>query len=397
MEIKKFSEMTFDKVNEVLIHPDFSTVTEDGHYIIIALQKFVYFCEWDNDEIIQNVAKNINKTLNIKFKLNIDNDFLSIVQEIKDYLPNVLVFDYDMNNSNTLNFEIINEFQQDINSSKYFIDVLKFLKEILNINTIHIVESIENVDGSDSDMLENYYIIDTLIEEWEKDIKYRKLAKYVYHGTSLKYLKNILNVGLRPNLSNSNYMHITHKNRIFLTSDKTNAMFHANKAARNTNAPPIILKIDTTNLDLSKIDFDYDFYVNYISDRDNFMGNNKTQKNYNPKTLSHLKNKYIGSTYRKFSYIGSILPKNIIEIYYNLDNNYFDFDSSINKEEFKDFLEMYDYLRDITDMSCDKYVLDKSYYEEIKQELEEEDINELGEIQENRKILLFEDHAKKGN
>jgi hypothetical protein len=390
MLIKKISEYDFDKINEVLIHPDFSTVTEDGNYIIIALQKYVYFCEYDNDEIMQKIAKIINDTLNVKFKLDVDGSFLDILQEIKDYLPNCLVFEYDMNNSDTLKINIDNEFNQDVNSSKYFIDVLKFLKQVLNVNLLISVEAINNITNYELDMLENHYSIDILIENWEKDIKYRKLTNYVYHGTSMEYLENILKIGLRPNFSPSNFKFTQHKNRIFLTSDKTSAMYYANNTATMTKTPPIILEIETSGIDQAKIDFDFDFYINYIDAKHNFFKDDKT--NYNPKTLAHLKNKYIGSTYRKFSYMGSINPKYIEKIYYNFDQNTYDFYNVIDKENFKDFLNMYNDLIDNgVELTHLNYKFDKVYYNDLLHN------NELEEVQENKKILLFEDYAKKWN
>jgi hypothetical protein len=397
MEIIKYSGF----INELILHPDFNDVKDSEECTIIAFRKYIYIVDDYDVKGIVRIYTDILKelgTYNSESK-NIKNEEISdLLRDLQENYPNVVIFRYETSTPDTLMIDVYDEFTQDINSSKFFIDVIKELKNKLGVDTIVMYET---VGYSTEETIEKRIFINNLIDAFTKEVQYRKIPKYVYHGTSVKYLSKILKLGLRANLSPSNFKNVKHKNYIFLTGEKTSAIFHAFKAGSVTNMPPIVIQIDTSGLDLSKIDFDYDFFKTYIGDKGDHELYSKIEPNYvsdKNEVLKYLKNKYIGSTYRKFGYNGSIMPKFITKIYYNLTNEFNDFNDSLdNKKEIDEFLEMVDFFQGIDMLSSSEYNFDDYYYQEMKDELEEnKEVQEEEPAQiEESKIIKFKTYARK--
>jgi len=397
MEIIKFSHF----LNELLFHPDFNDVKKSEECTIIAFRKYIYIVDDYDVKGIVRIYTDILKelgTYNSESK-NIKNEEISdLLRDLQENYPNVVIFHYETNNPDTLKIDVYDEFTQDINSSKFFIDVIKELKNKLGVDTI---EMYETVGYSNDETIEKRIYINNLIENFTKEVQFRKIPKYIYHGTSVKYLANILKLGLRANLSPSNFKNVKHKDYIFLTGEKNSAIFHADKSGSVTNMPPVIIEIDTTGLDLAKIDFDYDFFKTYIGDKGDHEIYSKIEPNYisdKNEVLKYLKNKYIGSTYRKFGYSGTVMPKFITKIYYNLTNEYNDFNDLLdNKKEIDEFFEMIHFFQELDMLSFNDYNLDTYYYQEIKDEMEENaevQEEEPAQVEEN-KIIKFKTYARK--
>lgn len=390
-------------VNEVLMHPEFNKFKNDEDYYIIAFQKYIYLIEDEDVEQLKKVFysiidksgmdNDINMSVNLK---HLDEeDFSEIKTFIKENLPNAIILGY-RGGSDSIMLDITNPFQQDYQSSKYFIDTLKTVKKELKVEWLEVYEMEFDFEGHEIE-LEDRFFIDNLIDTFDKELKYKKMPKMVYHGTALEHLQRINKVGLRPSKDNTNFgkMDISHDDRIFLTSTKNDAFFYAFNAANNTNTPPIILEIDSSGIDTHKVDFDFDFYKMFVGyDDDHKYSKIGKQPSYesNPKVFSHLKNKYVGATFRKFAYKGAIMPKYLEALYYNTNNHIEnEFRNRLPKEEFDDMIDMYDYFDDIGIATDDQsYSLDFDYYEELKREAEEIEEEEMSE----NKIYTFNRYVK---
>lgn len=396
MEIIKFN----DFLNEVILHPDFNSIKESEECTIIAFRKYIYIVDdYDTKGIIRIYTDILKELGTYKGETeDIKNEEVSnLIRDLQENYPNVVIFHYETSTPDTLKIDVYDEFTQDINSSKFFIDVIKELKNKLGVDTL---EMYETVGYNNTETIEKRVYIDNLIDSFTKEVQFRKIPKYVYHGTSVKYLENILKLGLRPNISPSNFKNIKHKNYSFLTGEKTSAMFHAGKAGNINNMPPVIIEIDTSGIDISKIDFDYDFFKTYIGDKGDHEIYSKIEPHYisdKNEVLKYLKNKYIGSTYRKFGYGGVIMPKFITKIYYNSSNEYNDFNDYSLKEEFKKFLEMVDFFNNVDMLSFNDYNFDPYYYQEMKDEMEtEEEVQEEEPVQmEESKILKIKKYVNR--
>jgi hypothetical protein len=84
-----------------------------------------------------------------------------------------------------------------------------------------------------------------------------QIPQVVYHGTSAKYLSNILRVGLTPKPEQSNYPRLVrHEDLIFFTSKFEEARIHAVHTSEITKDDPVVLEL--TIPDKAKIVADWD-------------------------------------------------------------------------------------------------------------------------------------------
>lgn len=140
-----------------------------------------------------------------------------------------------------------------------------------------------------------------------------KLPKYVYHGTSVKNVPGILRKGLRADPNKTNFA-VKHTKYVFLTSVFANAEFYADMASKGKDINAI-LKIDTSKIDINKINFDYDFYHDYVGQGNEYYNKMKQpwdQENY---LLRNKSNINPGAKYAKFGYDGIIYPEAVVSIY----------------------------------------------------------------------------------
>lgn len=170
-------------------------------------------------------------------KINIKNDFIDL-NELINYLtenkPYILTA--YINNNKIYIDGVNNEFRH----SNISHDLKKIKKEL----NMPIVLTFAN----------DFYFNDINEVQIDTDIDLNNIT--YYHGTSIKYLNDILRKGLMPNPSNNNYKNIKHNKDIFLTLNKEKAFEHSRKTAMNTNSYPII--IETKIPDKAKLNIDYD-------------------------------------------------------------------------------------------------------------------------------------------
>lgn len=344
-------------LNEVLLNPDYNTKSDD--MIIISFKKYIYYIEYNADD-------NYLDKLFSDLGLDVDGiEYDEITQVIMEKLPSAIVFSYK--GSDTLDIYRSMNYTFDHNISHHFMETLKTLKKELGVKYIDICENYL-VGDQEHDHSETINI-NILLNNFTKDLKVRKLPDVVYHGTCTKNINNILKLGLMPKTGKSNFKRIYHENDyIFLSTDIKDSIFYSTNSAEQTKSFPIVLEIDTTCIDPDNVDFDYDFYVEFIGDGNEYFDELKSTENYKEKQnlLQELKDKYIGATYRKFSYKKRIPTKYIKKIYYLSDGDG-DFSDYYNNQDFDDFLEMISYVEEFGyEYLVDKQTLDefKSYQDE---------------------------------
>lgn len=332
-------------LNEILIHPDYSNIDKENNekYIIISYDKYIYMVSEDMD--IEENEEYINT-----FKKLFDHDFDDIedlISYLREERADVIILEWDLNEDDVLKYSPSDRYNIDYNVSKQFIETIKTLKKELNVEFVSVFENyMDNDDYKDEN--KEYIFIDSIISNFNKDLKVTKLPKIVYHGTDSDSLMKILKIGIRPNRNKSNFKDVYKDNDyIYLSSNKVDSIYYANMSSNISKSFPVILEIDTSCIDIDKIDKDYDFYTDYIGKGNDYFDRiyNKSKTIYSRETkqfLYNLHDKYIGATYRKFSYKGSILPKYITKIYYK-QNIESDFDWKYSKEDFDTFMKIIDY------------------------------------------------------
>jgi len=119
-----------------------------------------------------------------------------------------------------------------------------------------------------------YYGGDDEFEASRHEIRGR-VAKTMFHGTSTKYLGDILKTGLRPGVSETNYKDIAHSDLIFFTSRFDEARAHAVHTADKVGDDPMIVEFSLQ--DEAKLVPDYD--INNKSEQTNVYDyiSNKTR------------------------------------------------------------------------------------------------------------------------
>jgi len=362
-----------DFLNEVLIHPEWIEHLDNKNYIIISYNKYIYILDekkLEKEDYLLKFLKELNNEHILKEYLENINyyDLLTIIRE---KLPNIIIFNWDLKNGNLNNIDYYvssSEFKIDINISKQFIETLKVLRWKLFIEYIKCYESyiVYDQEQENTELLH----IETVIENFSKDIEVRKLPKKIYHGTSTRVINEILKIGIRRN-QKSNFKNIYRFCKyLFFTSSIIEATFYADNSARKTKSYPVILEIDSSCIDIDKVEKDYDFYVDYINQGNEYFDDLYSNQIYTESEpqLIHLHNKYIGATYRKFSYKANIYPKYITKIYFQSEING-KFDDYVEQDQFDDFLEMVDMYNDGV---FEEIPLNLEIWEEEKRYLEEE-------------------------
>lgn len=150
----------------------------------------------------------------------------------------------------------------------------------------------------------------------QKDEIKNIIPDIAYHGTTTKYLDNILKFGIRPNESKTNYKGVQHENLIFFSTRIEEAMSHAVNASDKKGGYPVIIEFRISDKDLIIADFDAE------SD----TGNNKYYPQFKKTDYSLVRNKRMIDDPLKFSkeigvygYKGNIKPNNFIYLYINDD------------------------------------------------------------------------------
>ncbi len=91
----------------------------------------------------------------------------------------------------------------------------------------------------------------------------KKLAKKTfYHGTSTTYIESMLKIGLKPNPGSTQFDNIEHDDKVFITTERDKAMFHASHSALRNNSFPVIIELRIP--DEAKLVSDYDVVIDTL-------------------------------------------------------------------------------------------------------------------------------------
>jgi hypothetical protein len=202
-------------------------------------------------------------------------------------------------------------------------------------------------------------------EEEETTSKYKiqgQIAKEMYHGTTDKYLENLLKMGLRPGVRKTNYDAISHPNAVFFTSrfeeaahhavhtnnktksDGGNAVIPMGAAAQRSfyqslSGKPVVLKLKVPDQSLLIPDYDIDVgaenvHYDYISQK---LRNRSREYGAKMPGKSFSLSKEFGI----YGYKGRIPPNHIVGIAVALEETEYpevsDF-VSLSREETKNYL-----------------------------------------------------------
>lgn len=303
-------------INELLFHDDFSKVNELLYMTtFIIFKSHVYFFDYTDSQYKKKVIK-FGKML---YDLNIVNSYPqndADNDDCENYLrktllksPHIIVgyFVESFNDKlprNTIVGVIINNPYYEFRVS----DVLnKLIKLLPNLNYYEI-------EGET-------YSKDELINKNQN--KLIKLPDVVYHGTSSEHIDSILKNGIRPMIGNSSFK-VKNEKYVFLTTSFEVADSYAKSSISknfNMSTYKIILEVNSNQLDINKIVYDYDFYINNVGNGNDEYNKMSGLKNRYDLPLSDKGNSRVSGQYKKFGYDGIILPTKIRGIYYNKNNS----------------------------------------------------------------------------
>ena len=140
-----------------------------------------------------------------------------------------------------------------------------------------------------------------------------EIPNTAFHGTSSKYIMDILKIGLRPMQAPTNYSEIEHQDAIFFATRFGEAMHHASHTASKTKSLPIVIEfiIPDKNLILPDYDIDTSSGMTHYSDLDSLDRDRhrKNNKMGSEKSLS------MSREHGVYGYQGSIMPRFIKNVY----------------------------------------------------------------------------------
>ena len=221
-------------INELFVHKENEEI--DDKYFILYKKDLWVFSEDEWEE--KKLWKDINKALGEDILEDDFWDSFTMLREEHAYILNGKIED---------NFIVLNG-SDNYRHSNSSIDIKK-LRKVFDL-PIRVTYGKGVYYGDEGE----YYIFE--LDNFKDS--------YYYHGTSLKYLEAISKTGIRPMDKNSNYDKINHSDKIFFTSNKERALFHANTAALKTNSFPILLKFKIP--DVNKIVIDYDLAMDFYGE-----------------------------------------------------------------------------------------------------------------------------------
>ena len=144
----------------------------------------------------------------------------------------------------------------------------------------------------------------------------------LYHGTTTKYLSNILQKGLVSGISDTNFSNIKHDDFIFLTSLFDKAQFHATNSAIKAGGDPMIVEVRVPDKNQLVQDYDVDNQSEF-TDLYGYVRHSVRENKYDttkvPGTAMRLSKEFGIYGYR------SRIPASYIESYHivpNAEDNY---------------------------------------------------------------------------
>jgi hypothetical protein len=166
-----------------------------------------------------------------------------------------------------------------------------------------------------------------------------EIPNVAYHGTSTKYISNIFKIGLRPNVSPSNYDDINHEGLIFFSTRFGEAFHHALTTSTKTKSKPIVIELTIPDKNLIIPDYDIDTQSG-MTNYDNISQNLRDRQRKYTKFGSD--NSFaMSKEHGVYGYNGSIHPNFIKNVYYS-DNNETQSIKEMRKFTVKQFKRMID-------------------------------------------------------
>lgn len=157
------------------------------------------------------------------------------------------------------------------------------------------------------------------------------IAKRLYHGTCLKYTKNIVYKGIRSTAENSAFS-VNNNNYIFLTTSYQVAYEYATSYSQLTKTFPCVLEIDTSKINKDKIVLDFDFTNMFTKDYENSPYEKVKMSSHFKGDIAKSSNKY-GTKFSKIGYKGVVMPDAIIGIHVDdgRHNNFYSKEQFVSK------------------------------------------------------------------
>ena len=234
--IKNFNQYS---INELFVHKSDGDL--EGKQIILFQKDLFIFDteEWESKEIWKQLNGLLSKDV---FEENYGDSMVTL----REQYPNIIKGEIENN------IIVLTDYNG-LRHSEHSDDLRKLSKELgMGIKVNHNT-------GSYLQNEEDLYVFP------EK----KKLSnRTFYHGTCLKYLKDILNTGIKP-VQHSNFESINHENKVFFTLNQEKAVFHSYQSAKKNNSFPIIIELKVP--DVSKLVVDYDLAGDIYGDGHDIM------------------------------------------------------------------------------------------------------------------------------
>jgi len=214
--------MKFSKYYKLVSEMIFRHNSSDGNYII-AWREGIWRI---SDEEDQETYKKISKALGSDEEIdNLDD----IISYIEDKRPDVFIG--TISGKDELRPYTTNGFTYGPDSP-----LVRKIMKMLNLS-LYIDENDENSDV-------------TFVDK-----KIPRYPEFAYHGTSVKAALKIIKFGLRPDTDIENW-EFKFNDRVFLTTRKSDAIFHANNAADKQQSLPILFRFKIPDPNLISLDYD---------------------------------------------------------------------------------------------------------------------------------------------
>lgn len=187
------------------------------------------------------------------------------------------------------------------------------------------------------------------------------LPDVVYHGTSLDRVAGIVKTGLlkqqRGNWESDGIYH--HSDLVFVTTNKSEAVFHALRTTGLDNSFPVLLEIKIPDKNKLIVDYDVgvqlygsgsDNFNNYYDNNDDFGGRGINPVVTNIPSKDKKREDALWKLYSIFGYKGRIPASFIVAYYIALTEDRYDLDHQdftlISKEKLKDIIKSFSYISD---------------------------------------------------
>lgn len=141
------------------------------------------------------------------------------------------------------------------------------------------------------------------------------IAPRLFHGTTTKYLKDIMANGIRQIASNSMFK-VENKGYVYLTSVFESALHYAEIYKANKGGEECVIEVDSSKIDSNRIVLDYDFASEFTTDIENspYDGRIKPNGKFYKGNVARNTSKS-GTKYGKIGYKGIIMPSAILGAY----------------------------------------------------------------------------------